>query len=69
MAAEGRVAAGLWRRIEIGTGGAVHLVVEGAEGDQHANGAVAGGVTHIAHGLVSRLRLTGRAAAAAVLGS
>lgn len=69
VAAEGRVAAGLWGRVEIGSGVAVHLVVQRAEGDQHAVGTVAGRVAHIAHGLVSCLRLTRRAAAAAVLGS
>lgn len=35
VAAEGRVAARLWGRVEIGMGVAMHLVVEGAEGDQH----------------------------------
>lgn len=53
VAAEGGVTAGLGGRVEIGPGAAVHLIVEGAEGDQHPIGAVAGGVTHIAHGLVS----------------
>lgn len=36
VAVEGRVAAGLRGRVEVGTGVAVHFVVEGAEGDQHA---------------------------------
>lgn len=69
VAAERRVAARLWGGVEIGTGVAMHLVVEGAEGDQHTIRAVAGGVTHIAHGLVGRLGLTGCATAAAVLRS
>lgn len=33
VAAEGRVAAGLRDRVEVGTGAAVHLIVEGAERD------------------------------------